>query len=355
MKEFFAQEFWGNAVSDYLISLGILVVSFIIIQFLKKLILNRLKKVEDNGRILSYKFLIKSISSFGIPLLYLGALYLAMQYIETNETVTNVLKFIYLLITVWIVIKFAKAVIEFLITRYSQVEGKEDNVRRFKPLLAFVNFLFYIIGLLFILDNLGFEIATVIAGLGIGGIAIALAAQAILGDLFSYFVIYFDKPFELGDFVVFDDKLGVIEKIGIKSTRIRTLRGELLVTSNSNLTNSRLHNFKQMERRRVVFTIGVVYQTKAEQLEEIPKIIKQIIDENETATFDRSHFFQYGPFSLDFETVYYVETNDYMKYMDVQQEINLKIYKEFEKRGIEFAYPTQTLYLNNEGSNKTIN
>lgn len=355
MKEFFAQEFWGNPVSDYLISLGILIVSFIIIQFLKKLIINRFKEAEDKGRILSHKFLIKSISSFVIPLLYLCALYLAMQYIETNETVTNVLKFVYLLITVWIVIKFAKAVIEFLITRYSQVEGKEDSVRRFKPLLALVNFLFYIIGMLFILDNLGFEITTIIAGLGIGGIAIALAAQAILGDLFSYFVIYFDKPFELGDFVIFDDKLGVIEKIGIKSTRIRTLRGELLVTSNSNLTNTRLHNFKQMQRRRVVFTIGVVYQTKAEQLEEIPKIIKQIIDENNLATFDRSHFFQYGAYSLDFETVYYVETNDYIKYMDVQHEINLKIYKEFEKRGIEFAYPTRTLYMKSERNDAATN
>ncbi|MDZ7764472.1 MAG: mechanosensitive ion channel family protein [Melioribacteraceae bacterium] len=177
------------------------------------------------------------------------------------------------------------------------------------------------------------------------------AAQAILGDLFSYFVIYFDRPFELGDFVVFDDKIGVIEKIGIKSTRIRTLRGEMLVTSNSNLTNAHLHNFKQMERRRVTFKVGVVYQTKADQLTEIPKIIKQIIDDNELATFDRAHFFQYADFSLDFETVYYVETNDYIKYMDAQQEINLKIYKEFEERGIEFAYPTRTLYMKSENEN----
>jgi small-conductance mechanosensitive channel len=344
MKEYLSQEFWGNTISDYLIAVGILVVSLVVIQLIKKLVFNRLKTSEEEGSILSYKFLIKSISSFVVPLLYLGALYLAMRYVETNETVNNVVKIIYLLITVWIVIKFARAVIEFVITKYSQASGKEDNVRRFRPLLAFINFTFYIIGILFILDNLGFQISTIIAGLGIGGIAIALAAQAILGDLFSYFVIYFDKPFELGDFIIVDDKLGVIERIGIKSTKVRTLRGELLVMSNSNLTNSRVHNFKQMLRRRVAFNIGVVYQTKSEQLEEIPKIIKRIIEETANATFDRSHFFSYGDFSLIFETVYYVETNDYNQYMDVQQKVNLEIYKEFEKRGIKFAYPTRTVY-----------
>lgn len=254
------------------------------------------------------------------------------------------LKVIYLVITVWIVIKFARSVIEFVINKYAEETGKEDTVRKFRPLIAFISFTFYIIGILFILDNLGFQISTVIAGLGIGGIAIALAAQAILGDLFSYFVIYFDKPFELGDFIRVDDKAGTIERIGIKSTKIRSLSGELLILSNSNLTNSRVHNFKQMFRRRVVFTFGVVYQTKPEQLEEIPKIVKGIIDEYPNATFDRSHFFRYGDFSLDFETVFFVETNEYVKYMDIQQDINLKIYKEFEQRGIQFAYPTRTVY-----------
>lgn len=346
MGKFLSQEFLGNLVSEYLIAIGILIGSFILIQIAKKYIFNRLKDSDQEGNILSYKFLLKSVTSFAVPLLYLGALYLAMRYIETNETITNVLKVIYLLIIVWIVIKFARAVIEFIVTQYSKSGEKEEDVRRFRPLLAFVNFTFYIIGILFILDNLGFEITTVVAGLGIGGIAIALAAQAILGDLFSYFVIYFDRPFELGDFVNFNDKLGVIEKIGIKSTRIRTLRGELLVTSNSNLTNAHLHNFKQMTRRRVQFNIGVVYQTTAAQLEEIPKIIKQIIDETENATYDRSHFFKYGDFSLDFETIYYVESNDYIIYMDTQQKINLNIYKEFENRGIGFAYPTRTVYMN---------
>jgi len=343
MKDVLNYNLWGNSVSDYLIAIGILIVSVTIIRFIKKFVIKRIESTGTEG-VLGTKFLVKITSRFIIPLFYLLALYFAFGFIEVPASAGKVLKVIYLVITVWIVIKFARSVIEFVINKYAQETGKEDTVRKFRPLVAFVSFTFYIIGILFILDNLGFQISTVIAGLGIGGIAIALAAQAILGDLFSYFVIYFDKPFELGDFIRVDDKAGTIERIGIKSTKIRSLSGELLILSNSNLTNSRVHNFKQMFRRRVVFTFGVVYQTKPEQLEEIPNIVKGIIDEYPNATFDRSHFFRYGDFSLDFETVFFVETNEYVKYMDIQQDINLKIYKEFEQRGIQFAYPTRTVY-----------
>ena len=196
------------------------------------------------------------------------------------------------------------------------------------------------------LDNLGFNISTLIAGLGITGIAVALAAQALLGDLFSYFVIFFDKPFEIGDFVVFENNSGSIEKIGIKTTRVRSLSGEQLIVSNSKLTNSLVHNYKRMEKRRVVFNIGVTYQTTAEQLKAIPEIVKNIIAKNEYAQFDRGHFQSFGDSSLKFEFVYFILTADYTIYMDVQQNINLEIYEEFGKRGIEFAYPTQTVFLN---------
>jgi small-conductance mechanosensitive channel len=198
------------------------------------------------------------------------------------------------------------------------------------------------------MDNLGFNISAVIAGLGIGGIAIALAAQAILGDLFSYFVIFFDRPFEVGDFIVVGDKTGTVEYTGIKTTRIRALSGEQLVFSNTDLTNSRIHNFKKMQERRVVFKLGVVYQTPTAQLEEIPKIVRAIIEKHTDVRFDRGHFASYSDFSLNFEFVYFVFGAEYVKYMDTQQSINLEIYKEFEKRKIEFAYPTQTLYLNKE-------
>lgn len=184
-----------------------------------------------------------------------------------------------------------------------------------------------------------------IAGLGIGGVAVALAAQAILGDLFSYFAILFDRPFEVGDFIILGDFLGTIEHIGIKTTRVRSLGGEQLVFSNTDLTSSRVRNYKRMGQRRVVFKLGVTYQTTLTQLETIPGMIEKIVKNVKNTTFDRAHFLSYGDFSLIFEVVYYVMSRDYNKYMDIQQEINFAVKKEFEAGNIEFAYPTQTVYL----------
>jgi small-conductance mechanosensitive channel len=208
-------------------------------------------------------------------------------------------------------------------------------------------FIIWVLGFIFLLDNLGFKISTVIAGLGIGGIAIALAAQTILGDLFSYFVIFFDRPFQIGDFITLaPDKMGSVEYIGLKTTRIRSLTGEQLIVSNTDLVNSRVHNFKRMERRRVVFKIGVVYKTPSEKLAGIGELLREIITSFPDTTFDRAHFSAYGDFSLIFEIVYFVQTDNYNRYMDIQQEINLRLYKEFEARQIQFAFPTQTLYVN---------
>jgi small-conductance mechanosensitive channel len=208
-----------------------------------------------------------------------------------------------------------------------------------------IRVVFWTVAVLVILDNFGVKISTLIAGLGIGGVAIALATQAILKDLFSYFIIFFDRPFEIGDFIIVGDFMGVVEHIGIKTTRLSSLGGEQLVFSNTDLTDSRVRNYKRMAKRRVVFKLGVIYQTTSQQLKEIPSIIEGIIKSIDDAVFDRAHFLSFGDFSLDFEIVYYVIGNDYKKYMDIQQEINLTIKEELEKREIEFAYPTQTLFL----------
>ena len=167
-------------------------------------------------------------------------------------------------------------------------------------------------------------------------------------EIFSVTLLSSSTSFEIGDFIVFEGNAGSIEKIGIKSTRVRALSGEQLIVSNSKLTNSFVHNFKRMERRRVVFNLGVTYQTKSEQLKAIPALVKEIISKKENAEFDRAHFQGYGDFSLNFEFVYYILSSDYVVFMDTQEKINLTIYEEFEKMGIEFAYPTQTLFLNKE-------
>lgn len=202
--------------------------------------------------------------------------------------------------------------------------------------------------LLLIISNLGYDVTALIAGLGIGGIAIGLALQNILGDLFASLSIVLDKPFEVGDFIIIGDLLGSVEKIGIKTTRVRSLSGEQLVFSNNDLTSSRIRNFKRMYERRVVFGFGVIYQTTPEKLEEIPKLTRSFIEAQEQTRFDRAHFKGFGESSYDFEVVYYILGPDYNLYMDIQQAVNMALVRAFAERGIEFAYPTRTLYVSKD-------
>jgi small-conductance mechanosensitive channel len=195
------------------------------------------------------------------------------------------------------------------------------------------------------LDSLGVNITAFITTLGIGGVAIALALQKILSDLFASLSIVLDKPFVVGDFIVVDDYMGNVEHIGMKTTRIRSLGGEQIVISNSELLASRIRNYKRMQERRILFTIGVTYQTPAEKLEKIPTLVREIIDAVPSTRFDRTHFIKYGDFSLNFDIVYYVLSPDYLDYANTQQAINMGIYKKFAEEGIEFAYPTQTIFM----------
>lgn len=201
------------------------------------------------------------------------------------------------------------------------------------------------IALLLILNNLGFQVTALVAGLGIGGIAVALAAQNILGDLFASLAIVLDRPFVVGDFIAFDDSLGTVERIGMKTTRIRSLSGEELVCSNADLLAARIRNFKRMAERRVVFSIGVTYDTPADRLEQLPAVLREIVEAQELVRFDRAHFQKYGDFALVFEIVYWVLDPDFNRFMDIQQAINLAIYRRVQALGIEFAYPTQTIHM----------
>jgi small-conductance mechanosensitive channel len=203
------------------------------------------------------------------------------------------------------------------------------------------------IALLLALDNIGFQVTALIASLGIGGIAIGLAVQNILGDLFASLSISLDKPFVIGDFINVGEFSGTVEYIGLKSTRVRSLSGEQVVFSNSDLLSSRIRNFKRMARRRMLFSFGVTYDTPPHKLDIIPKIVKDIIDIQEKATFDRAHFKEFGDFSLNFEVVYFMEVPEFNIMMDAQERINIELYKRLDSEGIGFAYPTQTVYVKN--------
>ena len=349
MKEFLNQTYFGNTIEAYLIAVGIFIGGIILIKIFKSIILYRLKKWSEKTETTLDDFLIRGIEKSIVPLLYYGAFYAGLTSLTLNPSTRKIIEIVSLVLLTFFIVRFISSTIMFTLTYFIKKQDRgEEKARQLRGMTVLINIFVWVIGIVFLMDNLGFDISAVIAGLGIGGIAIALAAQAILGDLFSYFVIFFDRPFEVGDFITVQDKVGTVEYTGIKTTRIRALTGEQLVFSNTDLTNSRIHNFKKLQERRILFRLGVVYQTPAAQLEEISKIVRKIIESHNDVRFDRGHFATYGDFSLNFEFVYFVIGSEYVKYMDTQQSINLQIYKEFEKRGIEFAYPTQTLFLNKE-------
>ena len=205
------------------------------------------------------------------------------------------------------------------------------------------------IALLLMLDNLGINVTTLIAGLGIGGIAIGLAAQNILGDLFGSLSILLDKPFVVGDFIVSGDHMGTVERIGLKTTRIRSQSGEQLIISNHDLLTSRIRNYKLMAERRVAFTVRVIYDTPTDKLAKVPDIIKAAVERQKPVRFDRSHFSGYGDFAVMFETVYYVLSQDYNLHMDIQQAIYLEIHKQFAAQDISFAFPTRSIMAQTPG------
>jgi small-conductance mechanosensitive channel len=346
MKNLLQHAIFGNTIISYLSAFGVFLCGIAVVYVFKKYVLSRLKSWAHTTGTTVDDLLISVAEKSVLPAIYFGVFYLALH---TLELTVNFKQGLTSLVVVIITVLFVKAIISLVnfllkskLNKSTEATGEEKQLR---GILSLINFVIWAVALVFILDNLGVKISAVVAGLGIGGIAVALAAQAVLGDLFSYFVIFFDKPFEVGDFIVIGDKMGVVEYVGVKTTRIRAIGGEQLVISNTDLTNSRVHNFKKMERRRVVFNLGVTYQTSAEKLKMITKIVRDAIEGQDNAIFDRGHFATYGDFSLNFEFVYYVTSADYNQYMDTQQDINLAIYEMFEIEHIDFAYPTQTIQI----------
>ncbi len=347
MSEILGYEFYHNRISDYLLCLAIFAGGVFLVGIVKALLTRRLKSRAAATPTHLDDFVLERIRRTGVPLAYLGVAEASLRVLTLTPHLERIVNVAGIVLMAILGTLFAVALVRFGVMEYVRKQGEDPSRDRvLKAAGSLLNILAWGAGLLFMLDNLGFKITTVMAGLGIGGIAVALAAQAILGDLFSYFTILFDRPFEIGDYIVVGDHMGTIERFGIKTTRIAGLGGEQIIVSNKDLTDSRVRNFKRMTKRRAVFRLGVTYQTPAEKLREIPGIVADIFGGIDGATLDRVHFFSYGDFSLIYEIVYYVDGNDYTKYMDIQQAANLRIYEEFEKRKIEFAYPTQTLYVN---------
>lgn len=278
------------------------------------------------------------------------ALYISLQFFTLPDALDKVIVGVFLFAIVWQAIEVASCFVNYFVTQF--LEKDEDGDGEIDPnsansanLVTLISRLaMWSFGAIFVLSNLGVEVTSLIAGLGIGGIAIAFALQGVLSDLFASFSLYFDKPFRIGDFIVIGDNSGKVERIGIKTTRLRTLQGEELVVSNTELTTARVQNFKKMQERRIVSTFGITYETPQERTKEVPGIVKRIFESLEGAHLDRVHLTSFGDFALIYELVYYVESSDYSEYLDLQQSFNFDLMKRFAELGIEFAYPTQMLY-----------
>jgi small-conductance mechanosensitive channel len=351
---FFNRTFYQNSIYEWLVAIAIAVVIYLVMRLCKAFIKQRIGQLAAKTAV-DWDDLIVAIAERIHSLFLLAlAIYAGSLKLNLPAHVSVFLKkgvFSVFLFQVALTVTY---VIKFLIDRYrrKKIESDAAAVTTLSSIGFILKILLWFILLLVALDNFGVNVTALVAGLGISGIAVALAVQNVLGDLFASFSIVFDKPFVIGDFIIIGDFLGTVEYVGLKTTRIRSLSGEQVILSNTDLLKSRIRNFKRMFERRVVFTIGVLYQTSHEQLIEIPKMIKSIIENQSQVRFDRAHFKEYGAYSLNFEIVYWIQNPDYNVYMDIQQAINLSIFKQFQEKGIEFAYPTQTLFVQNDPSSE---
>jgi small-conductance mechanosensitive channel len=275
------------------------------------------------------------------------SLFIGLQFLTASDATRRAFDMAMTVVVFWQAGVWASAAVTAWLERKRKAQLATDRAAASSiGVVAFIaRAVVWMMVVLLALENLGVNITALVAGLGVGGVAVALALQNILGDLFASLSITFDQPFFVGDFVIVDAFMGSVEHIGIKSTRLRSLTGEQIVMSNADLLKSRLRNYGRMTERRVLFSIGVTYDTPVEKLEQIPAIIRAGVESQEGTRFDRCHFANHGACSLDFETVYYVLSADYNRHMDIQQQIRLRIHREFARLGVEFAYPTQRLIL----------
>jgi len=352
MADLLSFQILGNPGIDWLVALAIAVGTHVVLRLTVSIVLSRLKafasRTQTDVDDLIAELLEKTKFIFiALIALWAGSLYLTLPP-AWDRGLENILVIGVLLQAAY----WANGLVSYALNRYKKKQIEEDPgiVTALGTIGFLVRVAVFSIFLLMALANLGIEVGPLIASLGIGGIAIALALQNVLGDLFASISIVFDKPFEVGDFIQVGTYSGTVEHVGLKTSRVRSLTGEQLVFNNSDLLGARIQNYKRLTERRIAFKIGVTYDTPREKLERIPEIIREVIEGTENTRFDRCHFMSFGDSALIFDTVYYVLLPDYIVYADVNHKINLGVFSRFEAEGIDFAFPTQTVHLAREVS-----
>lgn len=330
----------------YYIPLAIALGTYIVLWILKNVVIKRLKKVTSFTDFYLDDIVLAVLEQTKNFFILITSIYAGFQAFHLDKVYgATVDKAFIVLISVQVIIWGKQAINSWV---FYTIKRKNDDPS-VKTSLGFMGLIFkfiFITGVfLFVLNNMGVNVSTFITGLGVGGVAIALATQNILSDLFSSLSIVMDKPFIVGDFIILGEWMGTVEHVGLKTTRLRSLGGEQIIISNTDLLNSKVRNYKRMIERRVVFQLGVTYQSKREDLKRAPEIIEGIIKSQELTRFDRAHFVRYGASSLDFEVVYWILSPEYLDFANIHQKVLFDIHEAFEKNNLDFAYPTQTLYI----------
>lgn len=336
----------SNTILWLVISVAALVLT-VVIKFILNLTSARLRTFTQRTHSIWDDIGLDLLDGLKGSILFVWIFFLMTRSLEQNNFVKHVLPFVLVISAV-----FQVGIWGLYLIKNWRTNILDRRIRDNPSSAAALGLLYTALQIVFIsllvlagLSNLGIDVTALIAGLGVGGIAIALAAQNILGDLLASLSIVLDKPFVVGDFIVTGNEKGTIEYVGVKTTRLRSLSGEQLVMSNKDILESRIQNFKRMDVRRVVQKFGVLYSTPVEKLEKIPQWTKEIIIGNEKLKFDRCHFFSYGDSSLDFEFVFFVKDPDYNTYMDLQQMVLLDIFRKFQEEKVDFAFPTRTIHV----------
>ncbi|QMU55890.1 MAG: mechanosensitive ion channel [Candidatus Mycalebacterium zealandia] len=334
--------FYSGEFRIYIKPLLAFCISFFLLFFSVKFLSSRLKDIAKSTANTLDDIIADALVETRGFILLAASLYIGSRFIslapETRETANTLIA---TALIIQAVLWLGKIVSGYLSNNY---EKWNITISQTKISIFFLRLVLWSVAVLLILENLGIRVTPLLAGLGIGGIAVALAVQSILGEVIASVSIIIDKPFVVGDFIVVDGFRGIVEKVGLKTTRIRSISGELVVFSNNHLVSTTIQNYRNLPRRRSFSTVGVVYGIDPDKLAKIPQIIKNIIDEHPQTEYERVHFVAFADFSLNFEVAYYVLTSDFIVYLDAVQDINLEIIRKFRDERIDFAYPTQTVF-----------
>ncbi|MEX0649520.1 MAG: mechanosensitive ion channel family protein [Candidatus Andersenbacteria bacterium] len=342
---FWQFEWYGNSVWEYTLAVIGFIVLVILLRILKTFLTRWLGSISERTDNEIDNAIYQVLNTIKPQFYWFVSFYFAIQLLDFADQARRVVRIILVMWVTYQVIIALQIFIDYFIER--KVKASDDHGKEVVAGIAsgISRIVLWSLAILFVLSNVGVNITSLIAGLGIGGIAVALAAQSVLGDLFSSLAIYFDRPFEVGDYIVSGEVSGTVKKVGIKTTRIKALSGEEIVVPNKNITDSRIKNYKRMTERRVSMELGVEYSTPHEKMKEIPSLIQAIIERTKDLRFSRVHFKAFGDSALIFEVIYHVESKEYDLYMDRQQEVLLGIKEMFEQQNIRMAFPTQTVHL----------